>query len=130
MQSKSVRENSLNFKQRLALVDWLRANENKMPDMLIEDIVTAAGKHIGATCSLKQLRSICAAAHIKWQPKRKEREVAARPVTLRDEVLALNREVARLQLRFLALCQELGVEVAKLDGPDNLDELIADITDD
>lgn len=61
--------NSLNFSDRIKLVDWLRAERDVIPTRTVEENVEAAKAHIGRSCSAQQLRDLAKAADVPWRPQ-------------------------------------------------------------
>jgi hypothetical protein len=113
--------NNLTFEQRYKLIQWLQANEGRLPSLTIKQIMDEAGKHINGSCSDKQLRKLCTLTHTTWSFKREKPPSSARSDTRTGR---LNR----LEERFGSLCKKLGIPLEDLDSDSGLNAVLDELS--
>ena len=122
--TKRKHVNSLTFKDKLRLMDWLRANEAKLPNLTIKEIVAAANEHLGPdkSCAVEQLRDICNDSHIIWACR------TVRTTASPESLAGIQKRLTLLERRFAMMCKyEAGVSLVQLDeyiAAEQLDEFL------
>lgn len=97
--TKRKHTHSLNFEQRVRMVDWLRANADKLAGMAPDEIVKVCGESIGHPCSLMQVREAAKASKVPWVHKRR------RAANGNDKT-----RLGRLEARIANIEQQLGIK--------------------
>ncbi len=119
--TKTTRQiNALTIKERIQMLDWIRAHKHEIPQMSGKQILKLVVKAIGHPCSLEQIRKTARADGVEWKTRNTQINRAA----IKSRMEVLEARVIELEAWCIATANGLGVKppngITKLPSDEEL----------